>query len=148
MAQFQCTACGAIETLDHMIPDCCSSCGSSLVKLRRAEAIAAKNDAFRRNLFFLDQKEAPDGRMVVTQGIGNLGGALIALILRAVALQTTFPKDDDPYGEHDFGTVTIDDTTVFWKIDSYDAAYEFGSENPLDDAMTRRVLTAMLAEEY
>src|SRR3546814_9626828 len=63
---------------------------------------------------------------------------------------------NDPHGEQDLGAVyrlvseewthhrPQDDKeiaeTVFWKIDYYDNALEFGSEAPWDDAKTTRVI--------
>ena len=37
---------------------------------------------------------------------------------------------------------------VFWKIDYYDPSMYFGSSDPADESLTRRVMTIMLAEEY
>lgn len=37
---------------------------------------------------------------------------------------------------------------VFWKIEAYDRDLRFGSEDPANPAVTRRVLTIMLASEY
>ncbi|GLK65190.1 hypothetical protein GCM10017635_26640 [Paracoccus kondratievae] len=39
-------------------------------------------------------------------------------------------------------------TRVLWKIDLYDEKLEFGTRNPLDLTVTRRVLTMMLPSEY
>ena len=64
-----------------------------------------------------------------------------------------FTKDNDPYGEHDFGAFDHNGQRIFWKIDYYDRAsfgtgHDYGSENAADPAVTPRVLTIMLATEY
>ncbi|WP_347339793.1 DUF3768 domain-containing protein [Bradyrhizobium rifense] len=56
--------------------------------------------------------------------------------------------EHDPYSEHDFGSVSVDGTNLFWKIDYYDLSLQYGSNDPSDPAQTARVLTIMLAEEY
>jgi hypothetical protein len=43
---------------------------------------------------------------------------------------------------------TLDGRKLFWKIDYYDAACVYGSEDPADPSQTTRVLTIMLVEEY
>jgi len=50
-----------------------------------------------------------------------------------------FIEDNDPNGEHDFGS---------FEIDGYDKDMRYGSEDPSDPSQTARVLTLMLAEEY
>jgi hypothetical protein len=37
---------------------------------------------------------------------------------------------------------------LFWKIDCYDDKLEWGSPDPVDPAVARRVLTILLADEY
>jgi len=59
-----------------------------------------------------------------------------------------FNADNDPHGEHDFGSFELEGEKLFSKIDYYDLAGEFGSEDPTDPKKTLRVLTVMLAEEY
>jgi len=59
-----------------------------------------------------------------------------------------FNDENDPLGNHDFGSVIVDGVVVFWKIDYYDEGMEYGSEVPADPSKTTRVLTIMLAEEH
>jgi hypothetical protein len=39
-------------------------------------------------------------------------------------------------------------TSILFKIDYYDVNLEFGSPDAADPAVTKRVITLMLAEEY
>ena len=59
-----------------------------------------------------------------------------------------FTSDNDPHGERDFGSFAICGEHLFWKIDYYDQGLRFGSEDPSDPAVTRRIMTIMLASEY
>ena len=53
------------------------------------------------------------------------------------------------YGiEHDFGSFEADGHTIFFKIDYYDETLSVHSPDASDPAVTKRVITIMLAEEY
>ncbi|MFS2037286.1 DUF3768 domain-containing protein [Agrobacterium tumefaciens] len=106
----------------------------------RAAAIREKNDAFRKSL--------SGGRVLLTPGITNLSADHQRAVVLAVQTFDDFSRDNDPYGEHDFGAVTLEDAVFFWKIDYYDLDLQFGSSDPADDDVTCRVLTVMRADEY
>lgn len=105
-----------------------------------ASATRALNDQLRRRM--------KGGIVVFTPGALALGDTMAWRILHAVATFDGFDADNDPYGEHDFGAVTVDDERLFWKIDYYDQSMQYGSPDPADAAVTERVLTVMLAAEY
>jgi hypothetical protein len=105
-----------------------------------AENIRALNDAFRTTM--------TGGQVLMTAGVNALPSDVKAMAVRRVATFAEFTPDNDPHGEHDFGSFTLAGRKLFWKIDYYDAAMEFGSEDPTDPSKTTRVLTIMLAEEY
>lgn len=85
-------------------------------------------------------------RVMVTQGVQVLDD--IAAILDKVRTFDAFTEDNDPHGEHDFGSFLHKGETIFWKFDYYDPTLSSGSENPTDPCVTIRVLTIMLASEY
>lgn len=88
------------------------------------------------------------GRVVQTEGIAALPSQAQSSIREQVEKFNTFTTDNDPHGEHDFGAFEFEGERIFWKIDYYDKALEYGSENPADPSQTTRVLTIMLAREY
>ena len=98
------------------------------------------NDAFRQNF--------SGGRIMLTEGITALESDVQAMVLRKVATFDAFTPDNDPHGEHDFGSFDFQGRKIFWKIDYYSPDLQGGSEDPGDPAKTTRVLTIMLAEEY
>lgn len=102
--------------------------------------IAALNDRFRRTL--------DGGRVVLTRGVSTLGKEMVAAILDEVRDYETFSPESDPYDEHDFGSFELDEHALLWKIDYYDAAFEYHAEDAADPSKSNRVLTIMLAEEY
>src|SRR6266567_9408813 len=108
--------------------------------LMSAEEIRALNDAFRTTM--------TGGRVLMTAGVDALPSDVKAMVLRRVATFSDFTPDNDPHGEHDFGSFTLAGRKFFFKIDAYDAGMRFGSEDPADPAKTTRVLTIMLVSEY
>lgn len=105
-----------------------------------AVKIAALNDRARQTF--------TGCRVAITPGIEALGEDALRSILRAVQQFNHFTPDNDPYGEHDFGSFTYADHQVFWKFDYFDVDLRMHSPDPSDPNVTVRVLTVMLAEEY
>ncbi|MGO8738130.1 DUF3768 domain-containing protein [Rhodoblastus sp.] len=102
--------------------------------------IRALNDAVRMRPY--------TGELFLTRGVADLPWHEQADILARVQTFKDFTEDNDPHGEHDFGSFQHHGRTIFWKIDYYDLLLNNGSDDPSDPARTRRVLTVLLAEEY
>jgi hypothetical protein len=106
-----------------------------------ASQVAELNDRFRRNL-------SGGGLRVMTAGVASLPPDDQVAILARVTAFDAFTPENDPYGEHDFGSFEYAGDRIFWKIDTYaDDSLTFGAEDPADPNAVR-VLTIMLAEEY
>ena len=103
--------------------------------------IAELNDRFRKG-------DRSLGKYVVTQEVNNLNPYDQLALTRLVREFDDFNEGNDPYSEHDFGSVEFQDEKYFWKVDYYDPSYEYGSEDPADPAVTRRQMTIMHSSEY
>ncbi|MEQ1495047.1 MAG: DUF3768 domain-containing protein [Novosphingobium sp.] len=126
----------------------------ALEAANRAEAIPRLNDLARRAM-------GVACTAVATQGFRALPQTEQSRVRELIETFEAFTPDNDPYGERDFGAIYRDASgnwttqrprnpseTVFWKIDCYDRSLEWASDDPANPAITRRVLTIMLAEEY
>ena len=121
------------------------------------ERIARLNDLARRAI-------GVACTAVATVGFRSLPDADQSQVRELIETYDAFDEDNDPHGERDFGTIyqladgrwtterprlrEEERERVFWKFDYYDRDLQFGSEDAANPAITRRVLTIMLADEY
>jgi hypothetical protein len=66
----------------------------------------------------------------------------------AIAGFSAFDPGDNPYGERDFGALTLWGQRLCWKIDYFAPEGEELSPAEWSVELTRRVLTVMLVDEY
>jgi hypothetical protein len=112
----------------------------SLAKLTKTQRIRLLNDHLRTSF--------TGGKVMLTAGVDALPTATKAAVLAKVQGFKAFDADNDPHGEHDFGSLTVDGQSYFFKLDYYSPDMQGGSEDPSDPKMTTRVLTIMRADEY
>jgi hypothetical protein len=106
----------------------------------KAARIRALNDQLRQNF--------AEGIAVMTPGVAALGAEAVERIVKTIAAFDDFCHANDPYEEHDFGAFDVDGHTIMFKIDFFDRELSMHSPDPTDPAVTQRVITIMLAEEY
>jgi hypothetical protein len=112
----------------------------STENIDNARVIRILNDNFRSTFV--------GGQVVMTQGVNALPIDTKARVLLAVQSFSNFTKDNDPHGEHDFGSIEIEGESYFFKVDYYALDMDGGSEDAADPTVTTRVLTIMRADEY
>lgn len=113
-------------------------------QLTKSEITARLNDEFRRNIVYF----ALVGQVVTTASVAALPHEDKMRIFEKVRDFNLFTEDNDPYSEHDFGAFSHNADTIFWKIDYYDKSMKYGSEDPSDANVTKRMLTVMFDFEY
>ena len=112
----------------------------SITTESRTDRIRELNDAFRRTFV--------GGAVMITAGVEAMPLDQRRSLLQKIRSFDAFDDGNDPHHEHDFGAVDEAGVRIFFKLDYYDRNTEFGSPDPADPAVTTRVLTIMLAEEY
>src|SRR5262249_30877566 len=99
--------------------------------------IRALNDELRQHLA---------GGTALTTPVGEaLGQAPAGRIFKTSVVFDDFCHANDPHEEHDFGAFEVDGHAVMFKIDYYDKDLCCHSPDPADPAVTKRVITIMLA---
>jgi len=119
------------------------------------ERVAELNDKLRDKILYglyyrknLPESERKD-QIVFSKGVSEMPDQQQMYILNRVRNFNKFNIDNDPHGEHDFGSfVDEEDIKIFWKIDYYDNDLKYHSEDKSDPDKTTRVLTIMKASEY
>lgn len=120
------------------------SLATATAGMSEREIIARLNDRCRHGL---DRT----GRIVITRTcLGTFADSTMAeLVAQAQILaevrKFTYPEGDRT--ERDRGQIEYRGTTVYFKIDAYDADLEWGSPDPTDASVTRRVMTIMVRED-
>ncbi len=88
------------------------------------------------------------GVVMISAGVKEMGIRTVRRILHAVATFDAFTADNDPHGEHDYGSFFFEGQRIAWKIDYYGSPLAEGAYAPADPDRAIRVLTVMLIEEY
>jgi hypothetical protein len=114
-------------------------------KVDRIEVIARLNDRARLGL-------DPTARIVITRTClatfcnpDTIDAVVVQAQLFAAFRRCSFSADSP---ERDFAAINFRDRKVWMKVDYYDADLTFGSEDPANAAITTRVLTILLPEDY
>ena len=104
------------------------------------DRIRALNDELRQHLL--------GGGAMMTAGIAALGAERVLRLVKTISVFDDFCSANDPHEEHNFGMFDFEGVKVIFKIDYFDPTMTRHSPDPADPAVTERVITLMLAEEY
>ena len=109
------------------------------------ETVAHLNDCVRLGL-------DPRAGIVVTANclatFADDGGMPLPLLQAQLFAAFRHCDFDADSPERDFASIVFADRKVWMKIDYYDLDLQFGSEDPADPAVTTRVMTILLPEDW
>jgi Protein of unknown function (DUF3768) len=105
-----------------------------------AEKIAILNDKLRT--------QGEGGEVVVTSALVLKGPIFVLQAQQLVREYQNFSRDNNPFGERDFGSFELLGEVVMWQVAYFTKDFVMGSPDPSDTDVTARVLTIMLAADY
>ena len=111
--------------------------------------VADLNDQLRKDMFTgnMLKKHNLKNKIILTPGIAGLNLIDKEKVFFSVKYYGNFTKNNNPWGEKDFGSFNFKKETFNWKIDYYDNDMKYHSPDKSDPDKTVRVLTIMKAEE-
>ena len=112
--------------------------------------IADKNDQIRKTIALdLAKRSKTPHKLFLSENVAFMAQNNFedfTRLLRAFSAYSDFQKENDPYGEHDFGKIDQDGKVYFFKIDYLDQDLTFWADPKEND--TVHVITLMEASEY
>ena len=112
--------------------------------MKSSAKIQELNDKLRHNIL----SPIGLGQVVCTPVVSNLSFKDKLGLLCAIGRYNDFNPNNDPYGEHDYGSLNYMGEQYCFKIDYYDKDLIYHSDDPSDPTITNRVLTIMHMSEY
>lgn len=93
------------------------------------QIIKELNDNFRKSFL--------GGHVIISQKVQMLPAKSRKELFEYIKQFNNFTKENDPYGEHDFGSIKFQNNVYFWKIDYYDTNFLYHSPNPSNTSVTK-----------
>ena len=108
-----------------------------------AVRLAWRNDAFRHRLGRAAGLHGATDLVALDEDLAAQDPHLCAAAIRAVAAETRFPIETDPFGTRERGVVTVQGVRVEWRIAARDRA---GRPTTCDEDAVSCVLSLRLAQ--
>jgi hypothetical protein len=107
------------------------------------KTIAKINDEFREKLVPDDFND-----VFISLEVSFLEDDELEGLKEMIRKYNNFNDDNDPYGEHDMGSLTYNSRTYFFKIDYFKLGNFNEGADPYQEKEVSRVMTIMHASEY
>lgn len=150
LTSYICTACGhefAEKEQPSRCPVCAAHGGCREFPSKATCIIAYQNDEFRRGLL-TGKFGNLIGSIWLSPGAAQQGKDFMNACLIKIHDFNMFNEDNDPFGDHSYGLVTVEDKRAMWKFDYLDLARKNASPEPENPAVTHRLLCIFMPNEY